>query len=53
MAMEQELHVQTIINNLKDYGVYKDECVRCFKENVRILGKIEILFFLFFANFVD
>ena len=34
MAMEQELHVQTIINNLKEYGVYKDECVQCFKENV-------------------
>lgn len=47
MAMEQELHVQTIINNLKDYGVYKDECVRCFKENVRIWKNRNFIFLIF------
>lgn len=34
MAMEIEFDVKTIINNLKEHGVYKDECVRCFTENV-------------------
>lgn len=41
--MEIELDVKTIINNLKDHGVYKDECVRCFTENVRHPPKGETL----------
>lgn len=38
--MEEELTVEIIINNLKTEMLYKDECVRCFKENVKIKTKL-------------